>query len=346
MKFLLLLLLVISLFFSGCPFIYPPYDRYIYIQPVVRNLEMLNTEYDEINAAPPPGYYGSKALVYASNAASRGEHFNIMYSGITIEMFWLYGEREDYTSNHSFSLTTSAPVPFLEKLHSTDDEYGPYLYSLKNRDIYLRDMDSLASDILYMFASNRPHDGGDSFNIYYYLEEEGLQFFGGNSTLHDYYPTYHRESNTLYFCSNRDGNYAIYRYSDEDTESLEDLLKHVGEAEPVWELEPWDTKFPYIFKDIMVFSSNRDGPYNLYFSQFEDGEWSSPKRLPERIELKNDNPFSYLNSSYNEYRPVLFQGWSDRTDDNKLLIFSSDRPGGKGGFDLYLAVLPLNIFDG
>lgn len=344
MKSILLLLLLISFFFSGCPYIYPPYDRYIFIQPVVKNLEMLNTEYDEMNAAPPPGYYGSQELVFATNSLSQGEHFDTMFSSISVEMSWIYGE-DDYTHNHSFSLRATKSEPFLEQIHSKYDELGPYLYSLENREITIRNTDSLDRDILYLFASNRPLEGESSFNIYYYLEDEGLQFFQGNSPYNDYYPTYHREERALYFCSNRDGSYRIYRYFDEEIESLEDLLTHTALPEHVWESGPWDDKFPYIFEDIMVFSSNREGSYDLYFSKYAEGEWSYPQRLPERIEKNNDNPFHYLNSSYNEYRPALFRGWYDRTDDNFLMIFSSDRPGGKGGFDLYLAVLPLDVFD-
>lgn len=41
-----------------------------------------------------------------------------------------------------------------------------------------------------------------------------------------------------------------------------------------------------------------------------------------------------INSEYDEYRPIIVPfGEFDDT----MLIFSSNRPGGKGGFDLYAA---------
>jgi len=74
----------------------------------------------------------------------------------------------------------------------------------------------------------------------------------------------------------------------------------------------------------MVFSSNRPGGlggYDLYYSTLKGGKWSSPVNMGPRI-----------NTSSDEYRPVI--GTSpDFT--NMYLMFSSNRPGGKGGFDLY-----------
>jgi hypothetical protein len=85
-----------------------------------------------------------------------------------------------------------------------------------------------------------------------------------------------------------------------------------------------DDKCPFIYKKIMVFTSNRPGGlggYDLYYSILKNGKWGSPVNFGPRI-----------NTSYDEYRPVI--GTSpDFT--NNYLMFSSNRPGGKGGFDLY-----------
>jgi hypothetical protein len=74
----------------------------------------------------------------------------------------------------------------------------------------------------------------------------------------------------------------------------------------------------------MVFASNRpggSGVFDLYYSILRDGEWSSPVNLGEPI-----------NSASDEYRPIL-GGHIDFN--NRYMMFSSNRPGGKGGFDLY-----------
>jgi len=55
----------------------------------------------------------------------------------------------------------------------------------------------------------------------------------------------------------------------------------------------------------------------LMYSEKKDGRWSEPKPLPEPI-----------NTEYCETDPVILA-------DGRTLIFSSNRPGGFGGFDLY-----------
>ena len=85
-----------------------------------------------------------------------------------------------------------------------------------------------------------------------------------------------------------------------------------------------DDKCPMVFKKIMIFTSNRPGGlggYDLYYSVFRKGKWSSPVNFGPGI-----------NTSSDEYRPVI--GFHpDFT--NYFMMFSSNRPGGKGGFDLY-----------
>lgn len=73
------------------------------------------------------------------------------------------------------------------------------------------------------------------------------------------------------------------------------------------------------------FSSNRNSNganYDISYSFFENGNWSEPVNFGEDI-----------NSEYDEYRPIVrSKPWEF---DNDMMIFSSNRPGGKGGFDLY-----------
>jgi hypothetical protein len=87
----------------------------------------------------------------------------------------------------------------------------------------------------------------------------------------------------------------------------------------------FDDKCPSITNNILVFASNRAGGfggYDIYYSVFENGNWSEP------VNFGSD-----INSEYDEYRPIVR---SDKWQfDNDMMIFSSNRPGGKGGFDLY-----------
>lgn len=71
--------------------------------------------------------------------------------------------------------------------------------------------------------------------------------------------------------------------------------------------------------DTLYFASNGyggPGGYDLYYSIKSNGKWQRP------------NPINELNTEYNESDICTF--------DNNI-IFSSDRPGGKGNLDLYLA---------
>jgi len=84
----------------------------------------------------------------------------------------------------------------------------------------------------------------------------------------------------------------------------------------------YDDKCPSINNNLLVFTSNREGGYggfDLWYSQLVENSWTTPVNFGSKI-----------NSEYDEYRPVTF-----RFLDYDLMIFSSNRPGGKGGFDLY-----------
>jgi len=77
----------------------------------------------------------------------------------------------------------------------------------------------------------------------------------------------------------------------------------------------------------MVFTSNRAGAFgsfDLYYSMLDDVKWSAPVNFGAKI-----------NSEYNDYRTVLVEEGVSQIQ--KMMVFSSDRPGGAGGFDLYFA---------
>jgi hypothetical protein len=83
-------------------------------------------------------------------------------------------------------------------------------------------------------------------------------------------------------------------------------------------------KCPSITKNLLVFASDRDGGYggyDLYYSLYADGQWSDPVNFGDKI-----------NSEYDEYRPITSTLAFLKED---LMDFSSNRPEGKGGYDLY-----------
>lgn len=88
----------------------------------------------------------------------------------------------------------------------------------------------------------------------------------------------------------------------------------------------------------MVFVSNRPGGmggFDLWYATFNGTSWSEPKNFGSKI-----------NTPYDEYRPIVIkpQGSFDSFEFvNDLMIFSSNRPGGKGGFDLYYVGINKNL---
>jgi OOP family OmpA-OmpF porin len=71
---------------------------------------------------------------------------------------------------------------------------------------------------------------------------------------------------------------------------------------------------------LLAFSEKKNSDNDdLYVSFLEDGEWSKPENLGNKI-----------NTDYSETTPFL-------AADGKTLYFSSNRPGGKGSHDIYMA---------
>ena len=76
---------------------------------------------------------------------------------------------------------------------------------------------------------------------------------------------------------------------------------------------------------MLIFTSDRPGGYggyDLYYSLLVDDTWSAPINFGPEI-----------NSEFDEYRPILID--EEVTYSQSMMIFSSNREGGKGGFDLY-----------
>jgi hypothetical protein len=96
---------------------------------------------------------------------------------------------------------------------------------------------------------------------------------------------------------------------------------------------PISTEFndhaPFVYVRPLVLASDRSGGfggYDLYYSSMEGGSWSEPLNFGKEI-----------NTSADEFRPVI----SDMDEfDNRLMVFSSNRIGGMGGFDLYFVGIP------
>ncbi len=118
-----------------------------------------------------------------------------------------------------------------------------------------------------------------------------------------------------------------------------DASPRAGEVELAADFQSeGDTLAPFVEADLLVFASNRPGGaggYDLYAARYRDGAWEEPRNMQELM------PHGVvLNTPANEFRPSLLTLSLKDYRELRVLLFSSDRSGGQGGYDLYLTALP------
>jgi len=153
-----------------------------------------------------------------------------------------------------------------------------------------------------------------------------------NSPSDDAYLSLGNTLDTAWFCSDRSGDFDIYMLSRPSGLSLDEWFLSPAATPALVDSinSTWDDKCPSVRGRYMVFASEMPGGmggFDLYYSVFRNGKWSSPVNMGPKV-----------NSAANEYRPVL---GIDLKFENFFLIFSSDRSGGKGGYDLYFTGISL-----
>jgi hypothetical protein len=315
MKQICYLLLLISL--SGCPNNYN-YEYDIIVNNTPKNLDGLNSEYDDFNSDLPYDYDG-RDIYFSTNRSRSGDNFNIIGKGLSFS----YHDKDnvlDLTIHDHLIFEKQAELLF-EKVNTESDDLGPFSHYF-NRDL------------VFLYANNL----SDTFKI------KLVEYLNWNSSSQEaviseptdipiindvgnnLYPSYNQSASEMYFCSDRnDSIYNIYSAIYNNEISSETLLNgDIKSIEKQTVLSSiYEDKCPFIKDEIMVFTSNRvngNGGYDLYYSFFENGKWSTPNQFDDKI-----------NTQFDEYRPILLQVFG-----YNLMIFSSNRPGGKGGYDLYI----------
>lgn len=291
------------------------------------NLTEFNSEFDDYNSdAPTLGWL--IPFCFSSNRNSSGAHFDVIYKPMNVifdRESGVLDVKNEYGGWGIYAADFEKISSALERINTTSNELGPYF-------LYFANSTFNDFELLLMYATD---EGGDfQINFTYnndqstFSEVQPIHFL--NSEFNDLYPTFNKEYSKIYFCSDRlDGKFNIFSVDIDinDNNLIDDFIS--TESKEVIKNEilssDFDDKCPYIFDNMMVFASNRPGGfggYDLYYSRFEDGQWTAPTNFGASI-----------NSEYDEYRPILFD---ERVDYQKhMMVFSSNRPGGKGGFDLY-----------
>jgi hypothetical protein len=304
-KYILALELILLLMLCSCPDHKYTYNRGTFPE-TVTSLSGANTPYDDFNSMPPPTLVHLLFPFYfSSNRATQGGSFDIENYEVNVD--W------DQTSGAvSLSARESSFTSPWQGFNSASNEFGPYYVDLDwpNR--------------LYMFANDR----SGNLDIFH----NGQPSVALNSPADDAYPSLGPD-NSFFFCSNRSGTYDIYSAPVPTGQSIVSFLETAGATViPVDSVNSaWDDKAPYVNGNLMLFASNRPGGYggyDLWYSIHGEGGWSQPVNFGPQI-----------NTAFDEFRPVVAVSEpSDFTND--LMIFSSNRPGSSGGFDLYYVGIP------
>ena len=148
------------------------------------------------------------------------------------------------------------------------------------------------------------------------------------------HPSIDTENNILYFSSNQGENddYDLY-FSKMDSLGKFSTFQKLPQVNSVA-----NEAFPYVFKNLLFFASNREGGmgnYDVYYSKMEEGELSTPILLPSPINSGSDDfSFSLLDSlqlgffSSNRKKDTLdnsyvirFKGLSGNSDDYEYASF-------------------------
>jgi len=308
----------------------------------VVNFSDVNSEYDDYNSTEP-FIYNRYLFHFSSNRKSLGKDFDIVGEKMFIDWSKTSGTLKIGTnaSDDRFDYL----MPMFDSINTTCNELGPFSLGFRQDISY--------SEVLWTDLIMYSSDCGGNYDIRFIYSElhnstnststvikrsEKVSFL--NSNYNDLYPSfygkdfyYHDEwgidaskIEKIIYCSDREGKFNIYEVNIPSDSTLINTLKSNQNFES-FKLKinsQSDDKCPFVNGKLLVFSSNRSGGFggfDLYYSIFLNDNWSEPVNFGDKI-----------NTQYDEYRPITLHY---NHFDNNLLIFSSNRPGGKGGFDLY-----------
>ncbi|MCD4794227.1 MAG: hypothetical protein K8R54_13410 [Bacteroidales bacterium] len=301
------------------------------------NLQEINSEFDDYNSDLNI-IFCKPLLSFSSNRETDRGTFDIISK--TISFSWDQ-ESGIFNFEHDTSITWYSDLELMiDSSNSTYNELGPYTYGYRYPEncytqVYLYSSDIQGNyNIYYSYAkscTNYEETQYSFANKISFIDTSSNElypsFYGENIFFHndEWEPVSEKISNMIY-CSDKNGQFDIYEANFDPNSDLINLLS-INEVQNVELLDInslQDDKCPFVNGKLMVFASNRAGGfggYDLYYSQKIDAEWSIPTNFGSNI-----------NTEFDEYRPItiLQHGF-----DNNLMIFSSDRDGGKGGFDLY-----------
>ena len=337
----ILSLIILTVFFSGCPSSktkYPYFEAYFPKKPV--NISDVNSKFDDFNSILAETHFGRR-LVFSSNRMTDSTDFNIYDGNFFVVWDWETGILSFQNEYHYGYENFVAKLVL--SINNQGNQFGPYSIST---DTFI---ENHQNHLCYLFYST--NSGSEIYRsefLYYQTPDDGItgevkgpftipflgdvqqqyiSFFDPETLIINNWSVEVNNFTELYFDQTNGESSDLFKITIPDTLNFLDFLTSEKDYEkvPVNTLNTnSDERCPFVNGPLMVFASNREGGfggYDLYYSKFENGEWQAPVNFGEDI-----------NTPYDEFRPITV--FADQFK-NDLMIFSSNRPGGMGGFDLY-----------
>jgi hypothetical protein len=307
---------------------------------VSKNLSICNSEFDDYNSAWPggePGVYDLVSFVFSSNRNSKGKNFDLVllplslsykFSKKTVRISLSSGH-----SNESYNIKDMLPI-----INTEMNEYAPYIFKT-----VLNVSDSQEEFLLFY-----TQESNNRYKLMYFQLLQDPDYFGVktyyegpfevnilNSDKYNVGYISIQDDNIYYNCD-IDGTYDLYQLKIDSTKKIVDFLsQNINQQHKAKKIisSLKEDKCPYVIDSIMVFTSNREGGlggYDIWYSKFNGNSWNEPVNLGIEV-----------NSISDEYRPILIKYDGIPND---LMIFSSNKIGGKGGYDLYYVGIEENKY--
>ncbi len=314
-----------------------PYEEGTFPEEKVVNLVELNSEFDDMNSDyNPPSVDLNLNFIFSSNSESKGQNFDLVAKSLSFN--WSKETGNFTYSGNSLNGGNQSLRNQLFEINSACNERGPYSFrernSQKNYLLFSAECDGITHIVGNEFELVGPWNAykSDNFQVRLLCQDANEMYptLYGENYVKDVVDTQGKPEKLL-FSSNRDGLFNIYEATIPAGKSVIEFLKSQGEKSitklPISSSS--NDHMPFVYGNLLVFASDRVGGfggYDLYYSRKSGSEWSEPVNFGPSI-----------NSPQDEYRPVVSSqfGFS-----NQVMIFSSNRPGGLGGFDLYFVGIP------
>ncbi|MFL0685652.1 MAG: hypothetical protein ACJLTB_21015 [Algoriphagus aquaeductus] len=297
------------------------------------NLGELNSSFDDINSDIPFVNHEVQLVFSTNRGNDQTLDFNLIVSSVDFNWDKSDGILLVNSSNRLFDAKFQSFRDMVRRTESPAHEKGPYsfLESEGNRVILF----SRENDGVYSIFSEqeKPSIGARITQKHQILNEKSNEMypcFYGKDFIKGIENSAVRPEKLL-FSSDKDGKFDIYEAAIPAGQSPLQFLSQSNSktSQKLAFNTSSNDHMPFVYGDLLVFSSDRPGGlggYDLYYSQKTANGWSEPVNFGPKI-----------NSEFDEYRPVV----SEHPEfDNRLMIFSSNRPGGLGGFDLYFVGIP------